>query len=106
MKNNVVIVECSSGHRFIVGKTDDGISYCPRCHGKLDGFYSISKEETTGMTTIGDVWREKRKEESKSTRSLSVAIQCDTSILQRQLRAIAKHTEALADELDAIDMDE
>ena len=35
--------------------------------------------------------------------SLSVSVDMDTNKMQLKLRAIAKHAEALADELDAID---
>ncbi|MGA4519606.1 hypothetical protein ACPA0F_20320 [Solibacillus silvestris] len=34
---------------------------------------------------------------------LSISVDVETNKLQLKLRAIAKHTEALADELDAID---
>ena len=34
---------------------------------------------------------------------LSISVDIDTNKMQLKLRAIAKHTEALADELDAID---
>lgn len=34
---------------------------------------------------------------------LSISVDMDTNKMQLKLRAIAKHTEALADELDAID---
>lgn len=40
---------------------------------------------------------------TKPNQSLSIAIDADTNKLQVKLRAIAKHAEALADELDAID---
>lgn len=42
----------------------------------------------------------------KAKRKLSIEVKGDTTKLQQQLRAIAKHTEALADELDAIDSNE
>lgn len=39
----------------------------------------------------------------KPKQSIAIAVEADTNKLQLKLRAIAKHTEALADELDAID---
>lgn len=39
----------------------------------------------------------------KAKRTLSIEVEGDTTKLQQQLRAIAKHVGALADELDAID---
>ena len=37
---------------------------------------------------------------------LSISVDMDTNKMRLKLRAIAKHTEALADELDAIDSDD
>ncbi|MBL3731562.1 hypothetical protein JIN86_18395 [Lysinibacillus sp. HST-98] len=42
----------------------------------------------------------------KAKRTLSIEVEGDTTKLQQQLRAIAKHVGALADELDAIDSTE
>ena len=105
MKRNI-IVDCKNGHVFRLGLTDDGFKDCPDC-GEL---LSNPKEgaNTFGLLTIGQAWRNKRKAErmqSKENKAsgLSIAINMDTNKMQLKLRAIAKHVEALADELDAID---
>lgn len=105
MKRNV-IVDCKNGHVFRLGLTDDGFKDCPEC-GEL---LSNPKEgaNTFGLLTIGQAWRNKRKAERRQSKEnkasgLSIAINMDTNKMQLKLRAIAKHTEALANELDAID---
>lgn len=41
--------------------------------------------------------------EKKSNHNLAIGVEADTTKLTKKLRAIAKHAEALADELEAID---
>lgn len=41
--------------------------------------------------------------EVSKAKTLTIAVEADTSILQLKLKAIARHAEALADELDSID---
>ncbi|BAK15840.1 translation initiation factor 2, gamma subunit [Solibacillus silvestris StLB046] len=105
MNVNYTIIECKNNHRFRMGLTDDGFRDCPECGDYLKRPYISTKENVQGLITIGQAWREKRKAESnnKPKQSISVAVEADTNKLQLKLRAIAKHTAALADELDAID---
>ncbi|MFJ7950766.1 hypothetical protein ACIQZG_04460 [Lysinibacillus sp. NPDC096418] len=106
MRETGMVIECESKrHKFLLGLTDDGYRReCPFCSKSLlqpRGAYSAS--EIYGIKTIGQAWREKRKEESDKRKPLSIEVDVDTNKMQLKLRAIAKHTEALADELDKID---
>ncbi|MEQ6355500.1 hypothetical protein ABNX05_12795 [Lysinibacillus sp. M3] len=45
----------------------------------------------------------RKRDEMNKTKGISLSVDMDTDKVQLKLRANAKHTEALADELDAID---
>ncbi|MGE7932130.1 hypothetical protein [Viridibacillus arvi] len=67
------------------------ISVCPNCNGAFIDRWKINKY---------------KQKESKTVRSsISVAVDMDTNKLSAKLNAISKHTQALADELEAIDLE-
>lgn len=108
MRETGMVIECEARkHKFLLGLQDDGYRReCPICSKPLlqpRGAYNDN--EIYGMKTIGQAWREKRKANSnaKPKQSIAIAVEVDTNKLQLKLRAIAKHAEALANELDAID---
>lgn len=79
-------------------KVTDG-ARCVVCNG-LVNVKEVTMDEHYLLPTYTDL--RKRRNETKS-KSLSISVDMNTANLQRKLRAIAKHTEALADELDEID---
>lgn len=48
-------------------------------------------------------YKRRSGEEEMSKHNMTIEVDANTVVLQRKLRAIAKHTEALANELDEID---
>jgi len=62
----------------------------------------VTKGEPFTLKNLQQVFFKKREHKS-STRNLSIDVLVNTDKMQLKLRAIAKHTAALADELDAID---
>lgn len=106
MRETGMVIECESRqHKFLLELTDDGYGCeCPICGKPLSQPRSAhSANEIYGMKTIGNAWKEKREAVKKAKRTIVIGVEADTDKLQLKLRAIAKHTEALADELDAID---
>lgn len=106
MRETGMVIECESRkHKFLLGLTDDGYRDCPICSERLRGpREAFSANEIYGMKTIGQAWREKRKAESnKPKQTIQIDIEMNTDKMQLKLRTIAKHAEALANELDAID---
>lgn len=55
------------------------------------------------LTSVGLATQLLTKNKPKPNQSLSIAVDVNTDKLQHKLRAIAKHAEALANELDVID---
>lgn len=81
------------------GENLDGIR-CPYCNG-LVNIKPVSKEEYNKLPKYRELKRHKQK-----PKSLELTVGMNTDKLQLKLRAIAKHAEALANELDAIDADQ
>ncbi|WNO29704.1 hypothetical protein [Bacillus phage SDFMU_Pfc] len=97
------VVCCENNHRFRLGIAGDGYRNCPECNELLtEAHANVTKGEPFTLQYISDAFI-KKKEPKSSARKLSIEVEGDTTKLQQQLRAIAKHTTALADELDAID---
>ena len=106
MRETGLVIECEGRkHRFLLGLTDDGYRECPICsRSLLSPREAFGANEIYGMKTIGKAWRDKREASSnKPKQSLSISVDMETNKMQLKLRAIAKHAEALANELDVID---
>lgn len=97
------VVCCSNNHRFRVGITGDGYRNCPECNDLLKQVHAdVTKGEPFTLQYLSQAFI-KKKEPKSSTGNLSIDVAMNTDRMQLKLRAIAKHAEALADELDAID---
>lgn len=98
------VVCCENNHRFSVeGNGGEGCNHCPECNSLLKYVPAdVTKGEPFTLKNLRQVFLKKREHKS-STRNLSIDVAVNTDKMQLKLRAIAKHTEALADELDAID---
>lgn len=72
---------------------------CVDCNG-LVNVKKVTMAQHYSLPTYTEL-RKRRNE--KPSKSLSVSINMNTDKMQLKLRAIAKHTDALADELDRID---
>lgn len=86
-------------HRF-GGENLDGIR-CPYCDGSVN-IKPVSSEEYKELPMYRELKR-KHKHIKRNPKSIEIAVDMNTDNLQLKLRAIAKHAEALADELDHID---
>lgn len=100
-KSNNVAIVCMENSNHQKFQSTDG-ARCVECKSGMIPV-PVTAEEYRGLPDYGD-WHRQRAQ--KSNRSISIEVDADTSKLQLKLRAIAKHTEALADELDAIDATE
>lgn len=97
------VVCCENNHRFRLGICGEGYRDCPECNHLLKEVHAdVTKGEPFTLQYLWQVFT-KKKEPKSSARNLSIDVAMNTDNLQLKLRAIAKHTEALADELDAID---
>lgn len=98
------VVCCENNHKFSVeGNGGEGYNHCPECNSLLkDVPADVSKGEPFTLLNLEHVFFNKREHKS-SARSLSIDVLVNTDKMQLKLRAVAKHTTALADELDAID---
>ncbi|WGT38258.1 hypothetical protein QH639_20955 [Lysinibacillus sp. 1 U-2021] len=88
--------EClSCGHSetiFCTKKEYREVSVCPKCNGALVDVWKLHKYRNNV-----------NNRNEKPSKSLSISVDMNIDKMQLKLRAIAKHTEALADELDSID---
>lgn len=98
------VVCCENNHKFSVeGNGGEGYNHCPECNSLLrDVPTDVTKGEPFTLKNLQQAFFKKRECKS-STRNLSIDVEINTDKVQLKLRAIAKHTTALADELDAID---
>ena len=97
------VVCCENNHRFRLGVAGEGYRYCPECNQLLKEVPAdVTKGEPFTLQYLYQAFI-KKKEPKRSARNLSIDVAINTDNLQLKLRAIAKHTEALADELDMID---
>lgn len=98
MNLNRVAIYCMDNPSHQMFKDTDG-ARCVECNGMMMP-KPVSEEEYRALPSYSE-WREERTRKPKQ--SISIAVDANTDKLQLKLRAIAKHTVALADELDAID---
>ncbi|MFJ8517065.1 hypothetical protein [Lysinibacillus xylanilyticus] len=97
------VVCCENNHRFRLGITGDGYRNCPECNQLLKEVHAdTTKGEPFTLQYLSQAFI-KKKELKSSARNLSIDVAINTDKVKLQLRAIAKHTGALADELDVID---
>ena len=94
-------IECQQGHKFRYAPTSYKNIGCPYCDSEMKRPYYTTKEIVERLENIAELYQEKHQEKQSSIRGITIDM--DTDKMQLKLRAIAKHAEALADELDAID---
>jgi len=97
------VVCCENNHRFRLGNNTDGYNHCPECDHLLKEVPAdVTKGEPFTLRYLYQAFI-KKKEHKSSARNLTVDVTINTDKVQLKLRAIAKHADALADELDVID---
>lgn len=89
---------CIENPHHLMFKVADG-ARCVECNG-LVNVKEVTMAEHYSLPTYTEL-RKSRNE--KPSKSLSISVDMVTDKMQLKLRAIAKHAEALADELDQID---
>ena len=95
---NHVANYCMDNPEHPMFRVTDG-ARCVECNGLVD-IKPVTKEQYYGLPTYQQLGNERKQ---KAKQSLSISVDMDTNKLQLKLSAIAKHTEALARELEAID---
>jgi len=90
-------------HQMFKGNVDG--ARCPKCKG-LVNIKKVTNEEYYELPEYRDLMKQNRvtyDEHEVKQALVAMGIDLDTSQFKLKLRAISKHTEALANELDAID---
>lgn len=102
------VVCYENDHRFRLGNNEEGYNFCPECNQLINVVPAdVTKGEPFTLKHLRYVLIDKNKQKDvrKMTerKPLSISVDMDTNKMQLKLRAIAKHAEALADELESID---
>ena len=100
MKSKYLANYCMDNPEHPMFKLTDG-ARCVQCEGMVN-VKEVNEIIYRALPTYKHLL-DKRKSKLKPKQSLSISVNMNTDKLQLKLRAIAKHTEALADELDVID---
>lgn len=103
MTNQYIANYCMDNPEHQMFRVTDG-ARCVECNGMVN-VKEVTKAEHYRLPTYQQL-RYELKQKQKPKQSLSISVDMDTNKMQLKLRAIAKHTEALANELDAIDSDD
>lgn len=86
-------------HQMFKGNADG--ARCPKCKG-LVNIKEVSNEEYYELPTYQEL-RQKLNTINNNQKAINIEVDMNTNNLSAKLRAIAKHAEALANELEAID---